>query len=50
LKAFIAYDAIVDPEHPLAVDDGGLKAYLGTTLPSFIPPFPNTGLLMIKIG
>lgn len=31
LKAFIAYDAIVDPEHPLAIDDGGMKAYLGTT-------------------
>ena len=34
LKAFIAYDAIVDPAHPLAVEDGGLKMYLGAT------PFP----------
>jgi len=30
LKAFIAYDAIVDPEHPLAAENGGLKVYLGT--------------------
>ena len=33
LKAFISYDTIVDPEHPLAVDDGGLKAYLGAAPP-----------------
>jgi len=31
LKAFIAYDAIVDPDHPLSTGKGGIELYLGTT-------------------
>ena len=33
LKAFIAYDAIVHPDHPLSVEKGGAELYLGTTAP-----------------
>jgi hypothetical protein len=34
LKAFIAYDAIVHPDHPLAAGKGGVELYIGTTPPS----------------
>jgi len=34
LKAFIAYDSIASPDHPLSVGKGGAELYLGTT-PSF---------------
>ncbi|KAF9652173.1 hypothetical protein BDM02DRAFT_3089827 [Thelephora ganbajun] len=30
LKAFIAYDAIVHPDHPLSTTKGGVELYLGT--------------------
>jgi len=33
LKAFIAYDSIASPDHPLSVGKGGAELYLGTTLP-----------------
>ena len=37
LKAFIAYDAIVDPDHPLSTGaDGGVELYLGR-IPLFTP-------------
>lgn len=37
LKAFIAYDAIVHPDHPLSTGgEGGVKLYLGTA-PLFNP-------------
>jgi hypothetical protein len=42
LKAFIAYDAIVDPEHPLAADHGGLQVYLGTPSSSPLTPSSHT--------
>jgi len=33
LKAFIAYDSIASPEHPLSVGKGGAELYLGATPP-----------------
>jgi len=33
LKAFIAYDAIVHPDHPLSTGKGGVELYLGTSRP-----------------
>ena len=46
MKAFIAFDTIVDPEHPLAVDNGGLKAYLGKT-PFVHTALPDAGFLKV---
>ena len=31
LKAFIAYDAMTHPDHPLSTGKGGVELYLGTT-------------------
>ena len=33
LKAFIAYDSIASPDHPLSVGKGGAELYLGATSP-----------------
>ena len=35
LKAFIAYDSIASPDHPLSVGKGGAELYLGATSPLF---------------
>jgi len=35
LKAFIAYDSIASPDHPLSVGKGGAELYLGTATPRF---------------
>lgn len=47
LKAFIAYDSIVDPEHPLAVEDGGLRLYLGTTPPLHLYRSPGPKIFQV---
>ena len=49
LKAFIAYDSIASPDHPLSVGKGGAELYLGTN-PSLIcillhPPHYEPGFL-----
>jgi len=38
LKAFIAYDAIVDPGHPLSTGKGGAELYLGEASSVCTPP------------
>lgn len=57
LKAFIAYDAIVHPDHPLSTDKGGVELYLGTTSspsahPLSLPPSrtPRFGLFLKPIS
>jgi len=43
LKAFIAYDSIASPDHPLSVGKGGAELYLGTTFPhSHFPSIRHT--------